>query len=50
MNDREKELKEMGVLDKKGLFIGIGGGKTLNEDFNKIYSEDEKVEIQIIAG
>lgn len=31
----EKELKELGILDKKGLFIGIGSGKNLNEDFNK---------------
>ncbi|MBI9065872.1 MAG: hypothetical protein JEZ09_01190 [Salinivirgaceae bacterium] len=31
----EKELKEMAILDKKGLFIGIGSGKILNEDFDK---------------
>lgn len=31
----EKELKEFGVLDKKGIFIGIGSGKSINEDFDK---------------
>jgi len=36
----EKELKEMGILDKKGLFIGIGSGKDLNENFDKeLFSE-----------
>lgn len=33
----EKELKEMEILDKKGGFIGMGKGKTLNKDFNKEY-------------
>jgi uncharacterized phage infection (PIP) family protein YhgE len=33
----EKELKEMQVLNKKGGFIGIGGSKKINEDFNKEY-------------
>lgn len=31
----EKELKALGILDKKGGFIGIGSGKTLNVDFDK---------------
>ncbi|HAM97344.1 MAG TPA: hypothetical protein DCQ26_01930 [Marinilabiliales bacterium] len=31
----EKELKEKHILDKKGGFIGIGGGKNLNKDFDK---------------
>ncbi|MCK9206551.1 MAG: hypothetical protein M0P66_05505 [Salinivirgaceae bacterium] len=31
----EKELKEKQILDKKGGFIGIGGGKNLNKDFDK---------------
>jgi cation transport regulator ChaC len=31
----EKELKEKKILDSKGGFIGIGGGKTLNKDFDK---------------
>ena len=32
-----KELKKMDVLDKKGGFIGIGTGKSINENFNKEY-------------
>lgn len=31
----EKELKELGIIDTKGVFIGIGSGKTLNVDFDK---------------
>lgn len=33
----KKELKQNNVLDKKGGFIGIGGAKELNEDFDKEY-------------
>lgn len=32
-----KELKENNVLSKEGSIIGIGGAKTLAEDFNKDY-------------
>ncbi len=33
----QKELKQMEVLDKKGGFIGIGSGKSINQNFNKEY-------------
>lgn len=39
-----KELKENNVLSKEGSIIGIGGAKTLAEDFNKDYFK--KINIQ----
>ncbi len=44
----EKELKEMGVLDKKGGILGIGGGKNLNRDFNK--DQFTKIDIRKIKS
>jgi len=40
-----KELKDMEILDKKGGFIGIGAGKSINANFDKSYFNEIDIRI-----